>query len=175
MKASNKIIEFIKKYESLHDGDLSAIDLQPKLDGAGIWTEGWGHPMRKNGRYMKVDQYPTLESVLPYRKITTIEEANCYLAEDISKKASLVNLNLKVEVCQYQFDALLSHAYNCGISETMYRLVNARASQSAIKDWFTTRYITAQGIALKGLKYRRNDEWEIYAGINYKREYKLSV
>jgi len=175
MKASQKIVEFIKKYESLHDGDLRAIGLQPKLDGAGIWTEGWGHPMRKNGRYMKVDQYPTLASVLPYRKIKTVEEADIYLSEDISKTAKLVNLNLRIEVCQHQFDALLSHAYNCGISNTMYRLVNARASQVAIKDWFTSRYITAQGIPLKGLRYRRNDEWEIYAGINYEREYKLSV
>jgi len=175
MKASKKIIEFIKKYESLHDGDLSTIGLEPKLDGAGIWTEGWGHPMRKNGRYMKVDQYPTLASVLPYRKIKTVEEADFYLAEDIDKAAKLVRRNLTIKVNQNQFDALLSHAYNCGISNTMYRLVNSRASDTSIKEWFTTRYITAQGIPLKGLRYRRNDEWEIYAGINYEREYKLSV
>lgn len=175
MKASQKIIEFIKKYESLHDGDLRAIGLQPKQDGAGIWTEGWGHPMRKDGRYMKLKNYPTLASVLSYRKIKTIEDADRYLAIDVNKAAMLVSLNLRVDVCQHQFDALVSHAYNCGISETMYRLINSKSSHAAIKDWFTTRYITAQGIYLKGLQYRRNDEWEIYAGINYDREYKLSV
>jgi hypothetical protein len=34
--------QLIKHYESLHDGDLSAIGLQPKMDSLGIWTEGWG-------------------------------------------------------------------------------------------------------------------------------------
>lgn len=175
MKASQKIIEFIKKYESLHDGDLRAIGLQPKLDGAGIWTEGWGHAMTKNGKFIKVRDYPTINMVLPYRKIKTISDANKFLKSDIAKVEKLVLRNLKTRVTQNQYDALVSHAYNCGISQTMYRLVNGKASQAKIKKWFTTKYITAQGIPLKGLRYRRNDEWEIYAGINYEREYKLSV
>tara|TARA_B100001146_G_scaffold217295_1_gene221722 strand:- start:510 stop:1037 length:528 start_codon:yes stop_codon:yes gene_type:complete len=175
MKASNNLKKFIKTYESLHDGDLSQIGLQPKLDGAGIWTEGWGHPMRKNGRYMRVEDYPTLASVMPYQKIKTLEDADFYFDKDLAKTEKLVNMYLKVEVNQNQFDALVSHAYNCGISETMYRLVNKKASKEAIKDWFTTRYTTSGGKYLKGLQYRRNDEWEIYAGIDYEREYNLSV
>lgn len=31
--------QLIKHYESLHDGDLSAIGLQPKMDCLGIWTD----------------------------------------------------------------------------------------------------------------------------------------
>ena len=45
--------EIVKHYESLHDGDLKKIGLQPKLCPAGIWTQGYGRAMRKkNGSFM---------------------------------------------------------------------------------------------------------------------------
>ena len=51
---SSKAIELIKHYESLHDGDLHKIGLQPKMDPVGIWTEGWGRAMvGKNGKFIK--------------------------------------------------------------------------------------------------------------------------
>ena len=54
MKTSNIGIELIKEFESLHDGDLSIIGLQPKMCPAGIWTEGYGHAMRDNkGNFIK--------------------------------------------------------------------------------------------------------------------------
>lgn len=43
MKTSENGIILIKHYESLHDGDLSRIGLQPKMCPAGYWTEGYGH------------------------------------------------------------------------------------------------------------------------------------
>ena len=39
MKTSQKGINLIKYFESLHDGDLTEIGLQPKMCPAGIWTE----------------------------------------------------------------------------------------------------------------------------------------
>ncbi len=38
-------IKLIKKFESLHDGDLKVIGLQPKLCPAGIWTVGYGRAL----------------------------------------------------------------------------------------------------------------------------------
>jgi lysozyme len=46
MKTSNVGIQLIQEFESLHDGDLTMIGLQPKMDPIGIWTEGYGHAMR---------------------------------------------------------------------------------------------------------------------------------
>lgn len=43
--------EIVKHYESLHDGDLKQIGLQPKLCPAGIWTQGYGRAMRKKKRF----------------------------------------------------------------------------------------------------------------------------
>ena len=47
MKTGTKGIELIKSFESLHDGDLSKIGLQPKMCPAQIWTEGYGRAMRE--------------------------------------------------------------------------------------------------------------------------------
>jgi lysozyme len=38
MKTSNVGIQLIQEFESLHDGDLTMIGLQPKMDPVGIWT-----------------------------------------------------------------------------------------------------------------------------------------
>lgn len=175
MTYSKSIKAFIKTYETLHDGDLSTIGLEPKLDGAGIWTEGWGKAMRRNGNFMRVSEYPTLESILPYRTIYTECEAEINLVEKLIEISKGVQKRLKVNVNQCQFDALVSHAYNCGFSATLYTLINNKYSKKAIKDWFTNRYITSGGVYLKGLQYRRNDEYEIFIGKNYKREYNISI
>lgn len=175
MKASGKLKRFIKEYETLHDGDLSKIGLQPKLDGAGIWTEGWGKAMVRNGEFMTVEDYPTLESVLPYQTIHNEAEADAALDNKIKEIEAGVRRRLEIPVTQYQFDALISHAYNCGYSETLYNRINDKEGEASIKEWITKHYITSRGQVMKGLKLRRFDEWQIWAGINYDREYKLSV
>ena len=38
-------VDLIKHFESLHDGDLHKIGLQPKMDSVGIWTCGYGRAM----------------------------------------------------------------------------------------------------------------------------------
>ena len=172
---SESIKQFIKQYETLHDGDLSIIGLEPKLDGAGIWTEGWGKAMRRNGKFMTVKDYPTLNSILPYRTIKNEAQAELELVKKLNEISHGVRKRLKVPVTQNQFDALVSHAYNCGYSQTLYTLINSRAKESSIKKWFTTKYISSGGVKLRGLQYRRNDEYEIWLGINYKREYNISI
>ena len=54
MKTGKLGIKLIKEFESLHDGDLKKIGLQPKMDPIGIWTEGYGRAMRdKKGNFLK--------------------------------------------------------------------------------------------------------------------------
>jgi lysozyme len=175
MKPSYSLINFIKKYESLHDGDLHKIGVQPKSDPVGIWTEGYGRAMRKNGKWMTTEDYPTQADILPYATIKSEAEAEKALIEDLNKFSKQVMSRLDVDVTQSQFDALCSHSYNCGFSSTLYKLVNTKASEDKLKNWFTTKYITAQGVFLKGLQFRRNDEWEMFSKGDYKREYKISV
>lgn len=175
MKPSLKIIAFIKNYEQLHDGDLNRIGLQPKPDAVGNWTEGYGKLMTLHGQILTTKTHPTIESVLPYQTIRTEKDAIRALELAILDFAKGVNRRLQVEVSQHQFDALVSHAYNCGFSEGLYRLVNSCATEKEIYIWFTTKYITANGVMLRGLRYRRNDEYEIWSGLNYDRDYNLRV
>ena len=54
MKTNQEGINLIKHFESLHDGDLKQIGLQPKMDPIGIWTEGYGRAMRDDkGNFIK--------------------------------------------------------------------------------------------------------------------------
>lgn len=175
MEPSIKIKNFIKIFESLHDGNLSQIGLQPKPDPVGYWTEGWGHLMLKNGKKLQVKDYPTIQSVLPYSNIKTTADADKWFDIDLQETIRGVKRRLKIPVSQHQFDALVSHAFNCGYSETLYKLVNGKAKEESIKKWFTTKYTTSMGVYLLGLQYRRNDEYEIWIGKDYEREYNRSI
>ena len=42
MRTTRQALDMIKKFESLHDGDLRQIGLQPKMSPSGFWTEGYG-------------------------------------------------------------------------------------------------------------------------------------
>lgn len=175
MKVSEYLILFIIAYEQIHDGSLKMIGLQPKLDACGIWTEGYGHAMIINGKFARVEQYPTLESILPHQTIHNIEDAKKVLRIDIIKFESTVNRNLTRKVTQNQFDALVSFCFNCGFSKNLFKLVNQNTNQIAIKNFWINNYIKGNGKILLGLQYRRVDECEMYFNGDYKRDYKLSI
>ena len=77
-----KAIQIIKHYEQLHDGDLKAIGLQPKLCPADVWTVGYGRAIidPSTGKQLKgienknraYELYPSL----------SIEQAEQFLKEN---------------------------------------------------------------------------------------------
>lgn len=161
MATAQKGINLIKHFESLHDGDLSVIGLQPKMDSIGIWTEGWGRAMRDSkGDFIK----GKAKKDLAYSRITirTEDEANIALIEDLKKREDYVNRRLKVKLNQNQFDAVVSHTYNTGGSDTLFKLINTQASDKKIRDWFEKHYITASGVIQNGLIRRRKAEADLY-------------
>ena len=156
-------IDLIKYFEGLHDGDLSMIGLQPKRCPANIWTEGYGHAMKHpdTGKFLKGAKNKKLAYQLS--KVTNEEEAEELLKQDLLKFESIVKKNLKVKLEQHQFDALVSHTYNCGVSDTLYRLINTLPLDSeAIEIWWKTKYITAGGKQLNGLIKRRKVEYNLF-------------
>lgn len=175
MTPTPSLLKFIKAYESIHDGDLSTIDLEPKLDPVGFWTEGWGKLMLKNGQRMTVKRFPTLASIMPYRTISNYEQADQELIKALVELGHSVSKRIKIKLLPHEKESLMSHSYNCGYSATLYKLINERAPEWKIKDWYTTRYITANGIYLKGLQYRRNDEYEMRIKGDYTRDYKITI
>lgn len=160
MKTGARGIALIKQFESLHDGDLTQIGLQPKMCPAGVWTEGWGRAMTLDGKFIR----GAANRALAFARATIKTEAQAEkaLLEDLVRFERTVLSKLTVKVNQNQFDALVSHTYNTGGSDTLFRLVNQRAGRDAIYSWFTTKYITADGVRLPGLVRRRRAEADLF-------------
>lgn len=162
MKTSQIGIDLIKHFEGLHDGDLKLIGLQPKMCPAGIWTEGYGRAMRdKNSKFIKGVE----NKKLAYSRITikTVAQAEQALKEDLQEFEKIVSSKLKVTLKQQQFDALVSHTYNTGGSNTLFELINKKAALKDIVWWITNKYVTGGGVKLNGLVERRKAEAKLYS------------
>jgi lysozyme len=159
MKISNYGEKLIKHFESLHDGDLKQIGLQPKMCPSGIWTEGWGHAIVYNGKFLKGIENKDLAFRLA--TVFTESDADKLFKSDIEEVCADVEGRLTVQLKQHEFDALVSHAYNCGLSPTLFRMINTKTGD--LKEFWTSRYVTADGIKMKGLVRRRAVEYNLYA------------
>lgn len=156
MKTSKIGIDLIKHFEGLHDGNLKEIGLQPKKCPAGIWTEGYGHAMRDSkGNFLK-------GVTAPIGTIVNEVQAEHLLARDLQTFELIVSRKVKRILKQNEFDALVSHTYNTGGSDTLFKLVNQNAPEDQIHKWFTTKYITGGGKPLAGLVARRKAEAKLY-------------
>lgn len=161
MKTSQIGIDLIKHFEGLHDGDLTTIGIQPKMCPAGIWTEGYGHAMRDlKGQFFKGKE----NKMKAYANSTvkTEAEAQKLLQKDLEVFENIVMRKVKVDLKQNEFDALVSHTYNTGGSDTLFKLINQKAPDSQIRKWFENKYITANGKRLAGLVARRKAEAKLF-------------
>jgi lysozyme len=141
MKISTAGIEIIKKFEGLC--------LQAYLCPAGVWTIGYGSTQISD------------RSVTP-KDVISKEIAEILLKNDLMRFEEIVNERINVTLNQNQFDALVSHTYNTGGSDTLFELINSKASDFAIRNWIETRYTTSKGILLPGLLKRRKEEAALY-------------
>jgi lysozyme len=159
-----KAKEIIKGFESLHDGDLSVIGLQPKMCPAGIWTVGYGHALENESktRFLIGDkdkaaalkQYPALNEV----------QAEEILDKDLQRFEVAIDKLVKVPLHANQRGALVSLAFNIGIQafndSTLLALLNARDYKSAAQQF--TRWNKCGGKALRGLTLRREAEQGLF-------------
>jgi lysozyme len=142
MKISEEGKDLIKLFEGVR--------LKAYKCSAGVPTIGFGNTYYPNGDKVKIGD------------TITLEQARDLFDDLIVRYERIVESKLKVDVKQNEFDALVSHTYNTGGSTTLFKLVNMEANKEKIKDWFLTKYITANGKVLQGLKNRRLKEWELY-------------
>jgi lysozyme len=142
MTIGKKGIALIKKWESCK---LAAYKCS-----AGRDTIGFGNTFYEDGSKVKPGD------------IITKQRADTLFANIVTKFERIVTKNVKVIINQNQFDALVSHTWNTGGSNTLFSLVSKKASDSEIRNWFETKYITAGGKVLKGLVNRRKEEANLY-------------
>ena len=142
MTIGKKGIALIKKWESCK--------LTAYLCPANKWTIGWGNTFYEDGSKVKEGD-----------KITQ-QRADTLFTNLVTKFERIVTKSVKVPINQNQFDALLSHTWNTGGSDTLFELVNRKAADVYIRDWFETKYITVNKKLFKGLVNRRKEEANLY-------------
>lgn len=144
MRTSEKGREFIKGFESLA--------LEAYRDGGGVWTIGWGHTG------------PEVREGL----VWTLEQAEHMFEVDLAYFEGGVSMLVKVPLQQYEFDALVSFAYNVGLDidqdtkaeglgdSTLLRKLNAGDRAGAAAEFPKWRF--DNGKEVRGLLRRRMSE-----------------
>lgn len=143
MKTSQKGINLIISFEGF--------SAQPYLDSAGIPTIGYGNTY-----------YPGGKKVTMKDPAITREKGVELLSAVLPTYEKIVNAKVKIPLTQNQFDALVSHTYNTGGSDGLFSLINKKAGDEEIRNWFTKKYITAGGKTLNGLIRRRKAEADLF-------------
>ena len=148
MKTSNNGIVLIKKFEGCR---LRAYDdMQPSEtitnigQVRGTLTIGYGH---------------TGSDVYVGQRITQSAATNI-LKRDLVKFEKIVAKSLKVPITQNMFDALVSHAYNCGNIKMIAACLNKDDIVGAIS--YCLKPNTSKGIVLAGLTKRRKEEQALF-------------
>lgn len=173
MTFNKATLDLIKSFESLHDGDLKQVGLQPKLDPIGIWTEGYGRAMidPRTKQFLKGSKNETYANSI--RTIETETEATIALGEDLVKYGNIAK-NALTEVYwnklnENQQGALVSFVYNCGIGKPPYRVFeNIRKYSSnlmtkeALVAYWESSVIKGGGKVLNGLVRRRKAEAQLF-------------
>lgn len=143
MKTSQKGINLIVSFEGFSSS--------PYLDSAGIPTIGYGNTY-----------YPGGKKVTMKDPAITREKGTELFSAVLPTYEKIVSNKVKVALTQNQYDALVSHTYNTGGSDTLFSLINKKAGEVEIRNWFTTKYITAGGKTLNGLIRRRKAEADLF-------------
>jgi len=169
-------IALVKKFESLHDGDLKMIGLQPKMDPISIWTEGYGHAI-VDGSKNFVKGKNNKDLAYKYSIIKNENDANKVLEQDLSIFENISKIELKAlyweKLNDNQKGALTSFVFNCGsinkktkqpyfIFEKIRLFLENRISKDDLIKYWKTSVIKADGKTLNGLINRRTAEVELF-------------
>jgi lysozyme len=167
MAISKKSVDLIKHYESLHDGNLKELGIQPKLDPVGIWTIGWGHAIVDpiTGKFVrdKANEKRARELFPNFDD----RQAEDLLIRDLAAYETPVRKALKVKLNDDQVGALVSFAYNVGIGSFNKSSALTFLNKGDIKEAGNRLLLWNKGtingvkVVLKGLTYRRMSERDL--------------
>ena len=157
-------ITIIKHYESLHDGDLTQIGLQPKACPAGWITAGWGRVLR-DPRTNRMLENKSGDWAIARNVAGTINEET---AEDwLNFDTGLLMREIEKTIGglkPHEYGALVSFVYNIGIGKfrtsTLLQRLKANDIKAAELEFYRWDKATVNGqlVKLDGLTARRNTE-----------------
>lgn len=159
---STNALKALKDFEGNHYVSNSEYACAPMLCPSGVWTYSYGVTCVHNGVQL------TSENCSPddfrLKQFMTNDIIGCHdiFYKKIEEFVLSVDCRLNVEVLPHQFDALVLHAYNCGFSNTLYKMINTYKNPEDIAYWWQTHYIIGNGKVLKGLQFRRLFEADLF-------------
>lgn len=156
-------LALIKSFEGICDGDPTTVNLDPYLDPLGIWSIGWGHAIRYNGRLLRGAADAALAKSL-FSSGITLAEAESLLVDDVRLDEIYLN-GVLPGLTQCEFDAVCSFVFNVGIGNfddsTLLRKLKAGDKSGASREFGRWIYGTdehGKKIALPGQVTRRATE-----------------
>jgi lysozyme len=157
-------LDLVKRFEGIADGDPSTTNLDPYLDPVGIWTIGWGHAIRWNGRFLRGSGDRVTATAL-YPGGISMDQADTLLRADLLDTCRDVErLITGVIVTDQAFAALVSFAYNCGAGalkrSTLLKRIFAHDLAGAAAEF--GKWNKGGGAVLAGLTRRREAERELF-------------
>lgn len=153
---SDKGIDFLKGWESekKENGKHVLYD-----DDAGYCTIGWGHLVSGKKSCASITNMPQ-----NFKDGLTDAEAKALFKADLKVYEDLIKNNVKVNLYQYEFDALVSFSFNVGgpnfKSSTMLTKLNASKYDEVPAEF--PRWNKSGGVVMSGLTKRRNREADIF-------------
>lgn len=142
MKISKNGIDFIHQFEGLR---LKAYKV---LESEKYYTIGWGH----------------YGSDVKFGQTISRQKADDLFDKDIDRFQKAVNMFVKVDINQNQYDALVSFAYNVGTgalqTSTLLEKLNKGDYEGASKEF--ARWNKSGGKVLAGLTKRREKERQLF-------------
>ena len=165
-----KHVQLIKHFESLHDGDLRTIGLQPKLCPANVWTEGWGRAIIDPRTRGHLRGRNNAKRALELSVISNEQEAHTALIEDMRNIGELPAIR---QIGRAHWDrlnpdqrgAIISFTYNCGTGNPPYKLYeNVRAfldgtmTRTELWGYWVNSVVRVGSRVLPGLVRRRTAE-----------------
>lgn len=164
---SARCLALIKSFEGICDGDPTTVNLDPYLDPVKIWTIGWGHAIRHNGRFLRGAADAALAKSLFPAGITLVE-AETLLGDDVAPEAIYLNAVLPA-LTQNRFDALVSFAFNAGLgnfeNSTLLKKIRTADMAGAGREFGRWIYATDDAgvkVVLAGLVRRRAAERDLF-------------
>lgn len=154
-KISAQGFRFIKGFEGFFD--------EPYQDSGGYWTIGYG--TTKHG---EPSVYEELASQAPITEEQASKAMYNTICSNYGAKILSACKNLGITE-QYQFDALVSVAYNCGNgavtgSNTLTEAIGSGKTGSELKAIWEKFRVTSKGEYLEGLYLRRVEEAKMFCG-----------
>lgn len=129
--------------------NFEGLRLEAYQDAVGVWTIGYGHTLGvKRGQ------------------VITEAQADQLLFKDVERFEASVNRLVTAALTQYQFNALVSFAFNVGggnlKSSTLLKKLNRGDYKGAEQEFM--KWVYAGGQQLRGLKRRRAAEAAMFSG-----------